>query len=113
MVGWNNLDHLASNIECDTTEQERTTGKHLTKDLINGVVTGQSAVEYTELPLQSLWNVISAPSWVNHGRQELNIGQISEVTGFLQVIETFVLHNLTDYFIGYLRRYEKGSQEEY
>ena len=91
----------------DTTGQ----GKHLTKDLVNGAVTRQCTVEYTELPLQSLWNVISASSWMNHGRQELDVGQVSEVTGFLEVIETFVLHNLSDYFISYLSKANKGKME--
>lgn len=84
-------------------ETDRKLTSYLTKDLVDGAVTWQSTIEDTELSFEPLWNVVSATSRVNHGRQELNVCQVSKVTWLLQVIETFVLHNLTNYFIRYLK----------
>lgn len=47
---------------------------------------------------------------MNHGSQELNVRQVCEVTGLLQVIETFGLHHLTNYFICYLRNCNNGCE---
>ena len=41
---------------------------------------------------------------MDHGCQELNISKTSKVTGFVQVVEALVFHNLTDNFIGYLAK---------
>lgn len=38
----------------------------LTKYLVNGSIGGQSTVKDGELPFQSLWDVITASSWMDH-----------------------------------------------
>ena len=41
------------------------------KDLVNGGVRWQRAVQDGELAFQTLWDVITASSWLDHGSQEL------------------------------------------
>ena len=51
------------------------------EDLIDGGVGGKGAVEDVELAFQTLRNIVSSSSWLNHGRQELKyIVRISIVT---------------------------------
>jgi hypothetical protein len=45
------------------------------KDLVNGVVGGQRAVEDVELALQSLGDVIAPASWLDHGGHKLTQGK--------------------------------------
>ena len=74
-----------------------------TKYFIDGRVAWQRAVKNGELSFQSAWYVVPATSRVDHGGQKLDIDDVSEVTRFLQVIETSHLHKLTNDLIGYLK----------
>lgn len=53
-----------------------------TKDLINGGVGRQSTVEDCELSFQSLWDVVSATTRMNHGSQNLYVHNSGEVSWF-------------------------------
>lgn len=76
----------------------------LTKDLVYGGIGRKSTVENRKLSLQSLGDVISSPSRVDHSRQELDIHNVGELSWFLQVKEAILLHQLPNYLIGDLWR---------
>lgn len=76
----------------------------LTKYLIDGSIGGKGTVKDGELPFQSLWDVISASSWMDHSRQKLYIHNIGELSRFLQIEEPILLHQLPDNFISHLER---------
>ncbi len=71
-----------------------------TKDLINGGVGWQSTVEDCKLSLQSLWDVVSPTTRVNHGSQYLYIHNSGEVSWFVQVVHAAHFHHLAYYLIG-------------
>lgn len=75
-----------------------------TKYLVNRGVGGQGAVEDGELPLQPLRDVVAASPRMNHGCQKLHVHNVGELAGFLQVVETILLHQLPDNLIGHLCR---------
>lgn len=77
-----------------------------TKDLIDGGVRWQSAVEDSEVSLQSLRDVVPPASGVNHGRQHLYVDDIGEVSRFVQIVHAFHFHHLTHDFVGDLRSTE-------
>lgn len=80
--------------------------RRLTKDLVYGGVGGQGAVEDAELPLEPLGDVVAPTAGVAHGGQELDVHDVGELPGLLQVVEAPLLHQLPHYLIGDLR---KGS----
>lgn len=80
---------------------EVATSNH-TKDLVNGNIRGQSAVEDGELPLESGRDVIAAASRMYHGCHELQVNNVCEVSWLLQAIKPLHLHQLTHYLICHL-----------
>ena len=78
------------------------------KDLVNGGVGWQGAVEDSELSLEAGRDVIATSTRMNHGRQKLDIHNVGEVPRLLQVVEATHLHQLSHYFIGHLGK-EKWS----
>lgn len=77
-----------------------------TEDLIDGGVRWQSAVEDGEVSLESLRDVVPPAAGVNHGRQDLDVNNIGEVSRFVQIVHAFHFHHLTHYFVGDLRNTE-------
>lgn len=71
-----------------------------TKYLVNGRVGRQCAVKDGELPLQPSRDIVSAPAWMNHCRQELNVDNVGEVSRFFEAVEPLHFHQLANYFIG-------------
>ena len=41
------------------------------EDFIDGGVRGEGAVKDVELPLETLWNIITSSAWLDHGRHKL------------------------------------------
>lgn len=74
----------------------------ITKDLVNGSVGGQCAVEDRELPLEPRGDVVPAAARVNHGCKELDVDYGCKVTRFLQAIHAFHFHHLPHNLIGHL-----------
>lgn len=74
-----------------------------TKYLVYRSIGGQCAVKDGELPFQSLWDVITASSRMNHCCQELNIHNICELSWLLQIEETILFHQLSDNLISHLQ----------
>lgn len=75
-----------------------------TKYLVNWGIWGQGAVKDWELPLQPLRDVVAASSRMNHCCQKLHIYNVGELSGFLQVVEAVLFHQLPDNLIGHLCR---------
>ena len=73
-----------------------------TKYLVNWVVWRQSTIEDRELALESLRNVVAATAGLDHGCDELDVHDVREVSGLLQVIHATHLHHLARDLIGYL-----------
>lgn len=73
-----------------------------TKYLVYGRTAGQGTIKDRELPFQSLWHIVAAPSRVNHSCQELNVHNISELSRFLQIEEPVLLHQLPDNLVSHL-----------
>ena len=65
------------------------------EDLIDGRVRRQRTIQYGELAFQSLGNIVSPTARVNHGGNELNVSNGSEVTRLLETVETLELHDLS------------------
>ena len=72
------------------------------KDLINGGIWRQRAVKDVKLSLQSLWDVISSSSRMNHGAHHLYVHNCRELSWLLQIVESFHFHHLTSNFVSYL-----------
>lgn len=53
------------------------------ENLVNGVVGWQSAVEDVEMSFESLWNVVPAPSRVDHGTHHLDVHYTGKLTRLL------------------------------
>ena len=87
----------------DTTYLTEVSTSNGDKDLIHGVIGWQSAVEDVELSLETLRDVIPATAWLDHGSHVLDVNNVGEVTWFLQVVEAFVFHRLTNDLIGDLK----------
>ena len=85
------------------------------EDLVYGGVGGQGTVEDVELSLEPLRNVVPAPSWVDHGSDDLDVHDVSEFSGLLQVIESLHLHHLASDLIGHLHkhRYIKSATKKF
>ena len=73
-----------------------------TKDLVNGVVGWESAVEDGELPLETWGDVVAAPSRVDHGSYQLDVLNVCEVSWFLMTVEPSHFHQLPHNLIGHL-----------
>jgi len=87
-------------IQCSTWVQ---VSCQLTKDLVDGGVGRQRAVEDAEVPLEPLGDVVAAAARVAHGRQELHVHDVGELPGLLQVVEAPLLHQLPHYLVGDLQ----------
>lgn len=74
------------------------------EDLVNGAVWGQGAVEDVEMPLESGRDVVTPSTRVNHGCNHLNVHNVGELSGLLQVVETSGLHHLSSDLIGHLQK---------
>lgn len=59
------------------------TTSNYTKDLVDGDIRGQSAVKDGELPLESGWDVIAAPSRMDHGCHKLQVNNVCKVPWLL------------------------------
>ncbi len=60
------LNHVSDILRVATLDAVMTTANHR-EDLINGVVARQGAVEDVELTFETLWDIITTSSWLNHG----------------------------------------------
>lgn len=76
------------------------------EDLVNGAVGRQGTVEDVELTFQTLWDIVTTPSWMNHGCHHLDVHNVCELTGFLQVVETLPFDHLSCNLIGDLQKVE-------
>lgn len=74
-----------------------------TEDLVDGAVGGQCAVKDAELTLESLGNVVTATSGVDHGSHDLHVHNGGEVPRFVQAVHARHLHHLTHNLIGDLK----------
>ena len=72
------------------------------EDFVNARVAGQSAIENAELSLQSLGNVISTTSRMDHGRNKLHVDNICKISRLFQIVKPFNFQQLPDDFIGNL-----------
>ena len=72
------------------------------EDLVNRVVGWQSTIEDVEPSLEALRDVVSTPARMDHGCNDLDVDNVCELSGFLQVVETSVLHHLSCDLIGHL-----------
>ncbi len=70
------------------------------KDLIDGVIGRQGAVEDVELSLETLGDVVTTTAGLDHGRHELDVHDVGEVTRLVQIVETSGLHQLADNLVG-------------
>ena len=76
------------------------------KDLVNGVVGRQSAVEDVEMAFQTLWDVITTSARMDHGSHHLDVYNVCKFTRLLQVVEPFLFNHLTCNLIGDLKAEE-------
>lgn len=84
------------------------------KYLINRGGRRQCAVEDGELAFQALWDVVPTTSRVNHSSYKLDVNHIREFPWLLQIVETFLFHQLPYNLIGDLnitRNKKKGMEE--
>lgn len=51
------------------------------------------------MSLQSRWNIISTAARMNHGGEQLDVLNDTEITGLIQGIKAFILHQLADNLI--------------
>ena len=79
------------------------------KDLIDGRICGKRAVEDGKLPFQTTWDVIAAPTGLDHSCHKLKIHYAGKFTGFVETIKPFHLHDLSDNFVGDLRKGKRTS----
>jgi len=52
------------------------------EDLVNGRVARQCTVEDVEVTLETLWDIVTTSTWMNHGRHHLNVHDVGELSGF-------------------------------
>ena len=67
----------------------------LTKDLINGCVRRQCAIEDRELAFQTLRNIVTPSAGMDHSADELHVHDIGELARFVKIEEAAHLHRLT------------------
>jgi len=84
------------------TYGDEVSGPNGAEDLIDGCVGGECAVEDVEVPLEALGDVVPSPPGVDHRPHHLNVDEVRELSGFLQVVEPSSLHHLTRYLIRHL-----------
>ena len=84
------------------TYGDKVSGPDGAEDLIDGRVGGQRAVEDVEVTFEALGDVVPSPPGVNHRPHHLNVDEVRELPGFLQVVEPTSLHHLTGYLIRHL-----------
>jgi len=72
------------------------------EDLVDGSARRNRAVEDVELSLESLRNVVTSASRVDHGADHLYVHDVGELARLLQVVETFHLHQLTRQLVRHL-----------
>lgn len=79
------------------------------EDLVDGVVGGQGAVEDVEVTLEALRDVVTTTTRVDHGRDDRNVHETGELSRFLQVVESLVLHHLTSDLVCHLQKCTRRS----
>ena len=55
------------------------------------------------MSLQTLWDVITTSTGVDHGCHHLNVDNVGELSWFLKVVETLGFNHLSGDFIGDLK----------
>ena len=96
-----------------TRRLPQTTPVVFTEYLVDGCVGGQGAVEDGELALEPLRDVVPSPARVNHRRNQLHVHDMRKLSGFLQVVEALLLHQLPYDFVGYLGRESSLSTQSH
>ena len=79
--------------------------------LIDGGVGGQGAVKDVEVALETLRDVVTATARVDHGGHHLNVHDVGELSGFLQVVKALPLNHLTGDLVSDLLEWEKIMDE--
>lgn len=83
------------------------------EDFIYRGVGWESAVKHTELPFESLGDIIAATSRVDHGGHQLQVDYASEFPRTFQAVETSLHHQLTNNFVSDLvNKNTRGSVKE-
>jgi len=88
--------------QCRPTDRDEVSAADGAEDLVDRNARRDRAVEDVELSLESLWNVVASASRMNHGADHLYVHDVCELSRFLQVVETFHLHQLTCQLVRYL-----------
>jgi hypothetical protein len=78
-----------------------------TKDFIDRRIRWQCTIEYAKLSFQSLWNIVSTATRLNHSSNELYIDNVSEFAWLFKIIETVLFHCLSCDFVCYLINNER------
>jgi len=84
------------------TDRDEVSAADGAKDLVDGDAGRYRAVEDVELSLESLWNVVAAAAGVDHGADHLDVDDVRELSGLLQVVETGHLHQLARQLVRHL-----------
>jgi len=70
------------------------TTSNCSEHFIDGCIGRQCTVEDIELPLESLWNIITSATWMYHCSHHLDVNNVGELSRLLQVVETACFHQL-------------------
>lgn len=101
--GWHQRGSQRAHLLRETSfRAEVTTGQRV-KDFVNGGVGGQSAVKHTELAFESLGDVITTTTGMDHSSHQLQVDDADEFPRPFQAVETSLLHQLTNNLICDLR----------
>lgn len=73
------------------------------EDFVDRTVGWQSAVEDIEVTFQTLGNVVTTSTRMNHGSHHLNIHDVCKFSRFLQVEESLPFDHLPSDLIGNLK----------
>ena len=55
------------------------------------------------MALETLWDVVTTASWMDHGAHHLDVHNVDVVSGLFQVVESLLLNHLASDFIGHLQ----------
>ena len=82
--------------------------KQHTEDFVDWIIWRKRTVEYRKLSLQTFWNIFPPTARVYHGGKELNINDGCEISRFVEIVETTIAHELTNYLVGDLTEVMKS-----